>query len=89
MSNVSITLYNNDESRGLIAAILKDNPASTTMRMPGVVKIDCPNKITILRETVENELGRPWDVQQLHMSLVSLSGMVDEDDDYFTIAWNH
>ena len=32
MSNVSITLYNNDESRGLIAAILKDNPASTTMR---------------------------------------------------------
>ena len=89
MSNVSITLYNNDESRGLISAILKDNPGATTFAMPGILKIDRPNKLTILRETVEAEIGRPWDVQELHLSIVSLSGLVDEDDDYFTIQWSH
>lgn len=89
MSNASITLYNNDDSRGLIAAILKDNPHSTTFEMPGIVKIDCPQRITVNRGTVEQEIGRPWVVNELHLSIVSLSGLVDEDDDYFTVQWTN
>ncbi len=89
MSNVSITLYNNDESRGLITAIQKDNPNSTSHVYPGMVKIDCPNELRINRASVEAEIGRPWDVNEIHLSVISLAGNVDEDDDYFHIMWHH
>lgn len=88
MSIASITLYNNDETRGLIAAIQKDNPNSKTSVYPGMVKIDCEKELTILRRSVEAEIGRPWDVNEIHLSVISLSGNVDEDDDYFNIQWN-
>jgi phenol hydroxylase P2 protein len=88
MSIVSITLHNNDETRGLIAAIQKDNPTSMTAVYPGMVKIDCEAQLTILRQSVEAEIGRPWDVNEIHLSVISLSGNVDEDDDYFTIKWH-
>ena len=89
MSNVSITLYNNDDARGLIAAIQKDNPNSKSSVYPGMVKIDCPDRIVINRESVETEIGRPWNVNEIHLSVISLAGNVDEDDDYFIILWNH
>lgn len=89
MSNVSITLHNNDEARGLIAAIQKDNPNSVSHIYPGMVKIDCPDRIVIFRESVELEIGRSWTVNEIHLSLISLAGNVDEDDDYFAIHWNH
>lgn len=89
MSNVSITLYNNDEARGLISAIQKDNPKSNSSVYPGIVKIDCPDRLVIFRESVEAEIGRPWDVNEIHLSVISLAGNVDEDDDYFIIHWNH
>lgn len=89
MSMASITLHNNDETRGLIAAIQKDNPNSNTSVYPGMVKIDCEKEIMINRQTVEDELGRPWDVNEVHLSVISLSGNVDEDDDYFHISWHH
>ncbi len=89
MSNVSITLYNNDDARGLISAIQKDNPDANTTVYPGIVKIDCQNRLVIFRESVESEIGRAWDVNEIHLSVISLAGHVDEDDDYFLIHWNH
>lgn len=89
MSNVSITIHNNDECRGLIKAIQQDNPNSTSHIYPGLVKIDCPNELIIRRESVEAEIGRSWDVNEIHLAVISLSGNVDEDDDYFLIKWNH
>lgn len=89
MSNVSITLHNNDDARGLIAAIQKDNPDSMSHIYPGYIKIDCPQQLIIRKESVEAEIGRDWDVNEIHLSVISLAGHVDEDDDYFLIKWNH
>jgi phenol hydroxylase P2 protein len=56
---------------------------------PGLVKIDAPDSLTIKRETIEAQTGRPFDLQQLHVNLVTLSGHIDEDDDQFTLSWKH
>lgn len=88
MKNVSITLQNTGDARPIIEAIEKDNPGCTVANFPAMVKIDCPGKLVINRETVETALGRDWDVQELHLSMISLSGNIDEDDDSFTLAWN-
>ena len=88
MRNVSITLQNTGDARPIIEAITADNPAAVINDYPAMVKIDCPGRLLIKRESVEAQLGRDWDVQELHLSLISLSGNIDEDDDQFLIAWS-
>ena len=88
MSNVSITLQNNDEARGIINAIVSDNPNAEVQQFPAMVKIDCPDRLAVNRETVEANIGRDWDIQEIHLSLISLSGNIDEDDDAFVLAWS-
>ncbi|MBS0317224.1 MAG: MmoB/DmpM family protein, partial [Proteobacteria bacterium] len=56
---------------------------------PGLVKIDAPNRLTIRRKTIEELTGRPYDLQQLHINLITLSGHIDEDDDQFSLSWKH
>lgn len=85
--NVSITLQNSDDARPIIQAITAENPESKVSELPSLIKIDCPGRLRINRERVEEYLGRDWDVQELHLSIVSLSGEVDEDDDYFELRW--
>jgi len=87
MANVSITLQNNDQARPIIEAIAADNPQAQTLNMPGCVKIDCPDRLIVKRESVEERIGRTWDPQEIHLSLISLAGNIDEDDDYFALAW--
>lgn len=86
--NVSITLQNTDDARPIVAAIEEDNPNAVVVTFPAMVKIDCPDRLVVNRETVERKLGRDWDVQEIHLTLISLSGNLDEDDDYFAIAWS-
>lgn len=85
--NVSITLQNTDTARPIIEAITTDNPDAVINDYPGIVKIDCAGRLVVNRETVERLIGRAWDPQELHLSLVSMAGNVDEDDDYFALAW--
>lgn len=85
--NVSITLQNNDDARPIIDAIQSDNPEATVNIYPAMVKIDCPSRLVVRQETVEGKLGRAWDVQELHLSLISIAGEVDEEDDYFALEW--
>jgi len=85
---VSITLQNNDEARPIIEAIEKDNPEATANIYPAMVKIDCEGRLIVKQETVEELLGREWDVQELHLSIVSIAGNVDEEDEYFELSWN-
>ncbi len=73
----------------IIDAITEDNPGSTVHSYPGIVKIDREGSLTIRRESVESRIGRVWDPQELHLSVVSMAGNVDEDDDYFSLAWTH
>lgn len=88
MRDVSITLQNNADALPIIDAIVADNPDARTTRYPAMVKIDCPGRLVVNRESIEERVGREFDLQELHLSLISLAGNIDEDDDTFTIAWN-
>lgn len=89
MSNVFIALQANEESRYIVEAILADNPKATATHSPALVKIDAPNSLTIRRETIEGLTGRPFDLQAIHVNLVTLTGHIDEDDDQITLFWKH
>ncbi|MES3015385.1 MAG: MmoB/DmpM family protein [Pseudomonadota bacterium] len=84
---VFISLLTNDISRGIVEAIVEDNPEATVAEYPAMVKIDAPGRLVIRRATVEEKLGRRWDVQEIHLSLISLSGGIDETDEEFTLEW--
>lgn len=84
---VFISLQTNDISRGIVDAIVADNPEASVSEYPAMVKIDAPGRLVIRRESVEERLGRRWDVQELHLSLISLSGNIDETDEEFTLQW--
>lgn len=89
MSNVFIAFQANEESRPVIEAILADNPSAVAVESPGMVKIDAPGQLTIRRQTIEDLTGARFDLQQLHVTLITISGHVDEDDDQFTLSWKH
>ena len=89
MSNVFIAFQHNEESRPVVDAILADNPAATVAHSPGLVKIDAPDRLTIRRETIERQTGRRFDLQSIHVNLVTLSGHIDEDDEQLTLSWKH
>ena len=89
VSNVFIAFQANEESRPVIDAILADNPAAVATHPTGLVKIDAPGRLTIRRATIEEQTGRPYDLQQIHVNLVTLSGHIDEDDDQLTLSWSH
>jgi len=85
--NVSITLLNNEDARPVVQAIEQDNPACVINHMPSLVKVDMAGSLRINRQTVEEILGREWNVQDIHLCLVSLSGEVEEEDDFFELSW--
>ena len=89
MSNVFIAFQHNEESRPVIDAIVADNPTAVVVHSPGVVKVDVADRLTIRRDTIESQTGRPYNLQQIHVNLVTLSGYIDEDDDQLTLSWNH
>lgn len=86
--NVFIALQNIADAQPIIEAIVEDNPDAVVNETPGMVKIDCPNRLVVKRETVEAKCGRDFDLQELHINLISLGGNVDEDDDEFVLAWH-
>lgn len=88
MSKVYIALQDNDESRYIVEAIEEDNPEATVIHMPAMIRIEMEGRLTVNRETVEEKMGRDWDVQELHINLITLGGNVEEDDDSLSLHWN-
>lgn len=89
MSNVFIAFQRNEETRGIVNAIVADNPTAVVNEQPAMVKIDVPGRLVIRKSTVEEELGRDFDLQELHVNLITLSGHIDETDDEFALSWGH
>ena len=87
MSVVFIALQANDTSRPIVNAIMADNPHAQLEEQPALVKINAEGHLVIKRETVEAEIGREFDLQELHLSLITLAGNIDETDDEFTLSW--
>lgn len=89
MSTVFIAFQNTDEVRGIVSAIMDDNPHAVLDMQPGMVKINAEARLVVKRASVEEKLGRDFDLQEMHVHLVTLSGNIDEDDDEFVLAWKH
>lgn len=89
MSTVFIALQANEDTRPIIEAIEIDNPEAVVVREPAMVKINAQGRMVIRRETIEEQLGRDFDMQELNVNLITLSGNVDEDEDALTLTWDN
>ncbi|MCB1755572.1 MAG: MmoB/DmpM family protein [Gammaproteobacteria bacterium] len=88
MSTVFIAFQANEETRPIIEAITLDNPKAEVLHEPAMVKINAPGELVIKRETIEEQIGRDFDLQEININLITLSGHVDEDDDTLTLSWS-
>lgn len=88
MSKVYIALQDNDESRYIVEAIEEDNPDATVIHQPAMIRIENEGRLVVVRKTVEEKIGRDWDIQELHINLITLAGNIDEDDDQLVIEWS-
>ncbi|EAS47213.1 Monooxygenase component MmoB/DmpM [marine gamma proteobacterium HTCC2207] len=89
MSRVQIAFQDNDESRYIVAAIEQDNTTAVVHYEPAMIRVENEGSLIINRDTVSEQIGMEWDVQSLHINLITLTGHIDEDDDYFKIMWNN
>ena len=53
-----------------------------------MVKIDAPGRLVIRKSSIEQEIGREFDLQEMHVHLITLSGNIDETDDELSLTWN-
>ena len=88
MSIVFIAFQKNEDSRAIVNAIVADNPTAIVSDQPAMVKIDVPGRMVIRKSTIEGEIGREFDLQEMHVHLITLSGNIDETDDEFSLTWN-
>ena len=84
---VSISIQNTQDGFAIVEAKLADNPEATSNPLPAMTKVDCPGRLVIRAESVSERLGREWDPQEIHLSVISLSGAVDEDDGSLILFW--
>ena len=89
MSKVNIVLQDNEESHYIVEAIEEDNPDATVIYQPAMIRIENEGRLVIKRETVEEKMGRDWEIPALHVNLITLGGNVDEDDDQISLTWNN
>jgi phenol hydroxylase P2 protein len=89
MSTVFIAFQANEDTRPIVDAILKDNPGAVLDASPAMVKINTQQRLIVRRESIEEQIGRPFNLQELHVNLITLTGNIDEDDDQFTLTWDH
>jgi phenol/toluene 2-monooxygenase (NADH) P2/A2 len=87
MSKVYLILQDTDVSRYIVEAVEADNPDTTVMYQPAMIRMEREDFMVLKRQTVEEKLGRDWDVQELHLNLISLGGNVDEDDERLELSW--
>lgn len=84
---VFIAFQANNETRPIIDAIQIDNPQAEVQEMPGMVKINAPGRLVVRRASIEEQAGREFDLREIHINLISLSGEVDEGEDEFVLEW--
>lgn len=89
MSLVYLVLQDNDNARYLVDAIAQDNPHAVVQHQPAMIRIEAASRLEIRRETMEERLGRAWDVQEMLLDVITIGGNVDEDDDAFVLEWKN
>lgn len=89
MSKVFIAFQTNEDTRPIIEAILADNPHAVLDEQPAMVKIDAEGHLVVKRSSIEALIGRDFDLQELQVNLITMSGNLDEDDDEFKLCWKN
>jgi phenol hydroxylase P2 protein len=84
---VFIALQANNDTLPIVDAILTDNPQAVLHEYPAMVKIDAPGRLVIKRASIEERVGRDFDLREVQINLISLAGEVDETEDEFTLQW--
>ena len=87
MSKVYLALQDNDLSRYIVEAVEADNPNVTVIYQPAMIRMEREDSLVVRLSTVEEKLGQSWDVQELHLNLITIGGNVDEDDKQFSLSW--
>jgi phenol hydroxylase P2 protein len=87
-NKVFIILQDTENARPFVDAFESENPEANIEYLPCMIRVEAHGKLNITQEVVSENAGRDVEMQELHLVLVSLSGNVDEDDDYFSVAWN-
>ena len=82
-----LIVQDNEDARPIIEAVEQDNPGVNIQYEPGMVRMERAASLIVKRGTVEELTGREWDVQELHLVLISLAGHADEDDEKFELSW--
>lgn len=85
---VFIAFQANDDTRPVVEAIEADNPQAQITHFPAMLKINAPGRLVVRRESIEERVGRAYDLRELQINLVSLSGNIDESEDEFILSWN-
>ncbi len=86
MSKVFICCQANEEARPNVEAIEQDNPNAVIDYPPSMVKIDAEGRLDIKRATIEELIGRDYDLQEMQVNLITLAGNVHEDEDVFSLV---
>ncbi|MBN8440117.1 MAG: MmoB/DmpM family protein [Thauera sp.] len=87
MSTVFLALQTNEETRPIIEAILQDNPSAVVDEQPAMVKINADGRLVVRRQTIEEITGRDYDLQELQVNMITMSGNLDQTDDEITLFW--
>ena len=88
MPTVFIALQTNEDTRQIVDAILQDNPSAVVDEQPAMVKINAEDRLVVRRETIEELIGRPYDLQEMQIHMITMSGNLDQTDDEMTLFWN-
>ena len=87
MSTVFLALQTNEDTRPIIEAILQDNPSAVVDEQPAMVKINADGRLVVRRETIEELIGRDYDLQELQVNMITMSGNLDQTDVEITLFW--
>ena len=87
MSTVFLALQTNEDTRPIIEAILQDNPNAVVDEQPAMVKINADGRLVVRRETIEEIIGREYDLQEMQVNMITMSGNLDQTDDEITLFW--
>ena len=87
-SLVYIAFQDNDSARYIVEAITQDNPLAQVQHQPAMIRVQAEGRLEIHRATVEEMIGREWDVQEMLIDVITLGGNVEEDEDCFALHWN-
>ncbi|ACO77125.1 phenol hydroxylase, monooxygenase component P2 [Azotobacter vinelandii CA] len=87
-SLVFIAFQNTDNARLYIDAIVADNPHAEIQHQPAMIRVQAKDRLDLHRETVEERIGRVWDVQEMLLDVITLGGSFEEEEDRLSLRWN-